>query len=120
MKKIVFVILAFCILIGNPALANIFSMLTGSDSGNAPGENMAVANNTIPIVDTTDKHLQKRLQEAQALIYEGRMLVKKGEQRNKKELITKGKIKKEIGEKQLVVIKRQMEEKKEQDHRDEW
>ena len=120
MKKLLVIILVFCILTVNPALANILSMFTGSDNSNTPNENMASGNNTIPIVDSTDKHLQKRLQEAQALIYEGRMLLKDGKQRNKKDLITKGKIKKEIGEKQLEIIKRQMEEKKEQDHRNEW
>ena len=74
----------------------------------------------IPIFDNVDKHIQKRREEAYKLVQEGKKLIKKGEKKNRQDLIVRGKIKKDIGEKQLQVLKEQAEDKKVQDHRDEW
>ena len=74
----------------------------------------------IPIIDKLDKHLSKRQEEAHRLIAEGRELIKKGEKKKNQDLIIKGQIKKEIGEKQLQTLKEQTESKKKEDENDHW
>ena len=76
--------------------------------------------NEILILDTIAKLIIKRKKEAQKLIMDGKELIKKGEKRKDKGLITKGQIKKEIGEKQLLILKEQADSKKKQDESDEW
>lgn len=74
----------------------------------------------IPIVDSTDKLIKKRQEEARKLIVEGKKLIKKGEKKKDQNLITKGQIKKGIGEKQLQSLKEQTENKKKQEQDDAW
>ena len=74
----------------------------------------------IKVIDSEDKLIQKRQKEARKLIEEGRELIKKGEKKNKKELITKGQIKKEIGEKQLELLQEQVKKKKTEDENYDW
>lgn len=118
-SRIILVAIIFVISTSNAAFANIFSKFASQDSNNDSKKQVDNANE-IPIIDSTDKLLQKRLQEAQSLIHEGRQLIKKGEISDRKDLITKGKLKREIGEKQVEAIRQQVKDKKEQDKRDEW
>ena len=74
----------------------------------------------IQVLDTTDKLFLKRREQAYKLILEGKELIKKGEKRNNQNLIVKGRIKKEIGEKQLKAIRGRIEDKKAEDKNDEW
>ncbi len=118
-SRIILIVIIFVISTADAAFANIFSKFASQDSNN-DSKKQADNVNAIPLIDTTDKLLQKRLQEAQSLIHEGRQLIKRGETSNRKDLITKGKIKEEIGSKQVEAIKQQVKDKKEQDKRDEW
>ena len=72
----------------------------------------------IPVRDNVYKLIQKRQKEAYRLIEEGKELIKKGEKRKNQKLISKGQIKKEIGEKQIALLKEQKENKRQSDH--EW
>lgn len=72
----------------------------------------------IPVRDNVYKLIQKRQKEAYKLIEEGKELIKKGEKRKNQKLISKGQIKKEIGEKQIALLKEQKENKRQSDH--EW
>ena len=115
MKKFLFI----CLLIllemlqwNVSAFANIFSM----DNASNVNQNDAKKTETIPVFFNADKHIQKRQQEAYSLVLEGNKLIKKGKKKNNKSLITKGQIKKEIGEKQLKLLKEQAEERKRQDN----
>ncbi|GEM_PF-4866365 len=73
-----------------------------------------------PVLDNIDKHILKRQEEAHKLITEGKGLIKKGEKRKNQDLITKGQIKKEIGEKQLHILKEQATGKKKEEANDHW
>lgn len=83
--------------------AGIFSMDNTSTVNQGQGE-MA---EEIPAFFNADKLIQKRQEEARRLIAEGRKLIEKGEKKKDQSLIAKGQIKKEIGEKQLAVLKEQ-------------
>ena len=72
----------------------------------------------IPVRDNVYKLIQKRQKEAYKLIEEGKELIKKGENRKNQKLISRGQIKKEIGEKQIALLKEQKENKRQSDH--EW
>lgn len=85
------------------ASAGIFSMDNTSTANQGQGE-MA---EEIPAFFNADKLIQKRQEEARRLIAEGRKLIEKGEKKKDQSLIAKGQIKKEIGEKQLAVLKEQ-------------
>ena len=74
----------------------------------------------IPVLDNIDKHILKRQEEAHKLITEGKNLIKQGEKRKRQDLITKGQIKKEIGEKQLQLLKEQAKDKKKEEANDHW
>ena len=74
----------------------------------------------ISVLDNIDKHILKRQEEAHKLITEGKKLIKQGEQRKKQDLIIKGQIKKEIGEKQLQLLKEQAKDKKKEEANDHW
>lgn len=60
---------------------------------------------------TSNKLISKRQDEARKLISEGNKLIKKGNKQNNKKLIVKGQIKKEIGQKQLKLLKEEAEDK---------
>ena len=66
----------------------------------------------IPAPLAADKILQRRQGEAHKLIMEGNKLIKKGKKKQDQNLITKGEIKKEIGEKQLQVLKKEIQNRK--------
>ena len=74
----------------------------------------------IPVQDSVDRLLQRRIREAHELINEGNILIRKGQKKKNNSLLTKGRIKKEIGEKQLQFLKGQSEDKKSQDKLDDW
>ena len=74
----------------------------------------------IPVLDNIDKHILKRQEEAHRLITEGKSLIKQGEKRKRQDLIIKGQIKKEIGEKQLQSLKEQAKDKKKEEANDHW
>ena len=107
-KKIILLILVLIFVQHDFAFANIFSMDYGNGSSGQPGQNA----DDIPVRNEAYKLVQKRKKEAQELIFEGRQLIKKGEKKKDKNLITKGQIKKEIGEKQLHVLKEQEQNNK--------
>ena len=108
-----------------PVSAGLFSMTKpqSQENSNSTGgsiQNMEQAGEEIPVFDTVDKMIIKRRDEAWKLVAEGRSLIEKGKRRNDKQLITKGQIKKEIGEKQLKALKEQAESKKEEDKSYGW
>ena len=105
--------------IQSKALAGFFTMDTqqGPKANNQEQSNGA---EEIPLRDNTYNLIQKRQQEAYELIFQGRELIKKGQKKNDEELITKGKIKKEIGEKQVKALKAQMEQNKNEDQNNGW
>ena len=70
----------------------------------------------IPVIFSADERIKKRQKEAYKLIEEGRQLVRKGQKKSDQNLIARGKIKKEIGKKQLELLKEQVEERKRQDN----
>ena len=102
----------------NFAYAGLFSMNKPLQKSSEPGQE--IKEEEIPIIDTADKSLIKRRAQAHKLIVEGRELIQKGEKKDNQKLIVKGKIKKEIGEKQLRLIREQIENKKAQDKNDNW
>ena len=126
-KKIIISIIClvlFCLFIC-PVSAGLFSMTKpqSQENSNSTGgsiQNMEQAGEEIPVFDTVDKMIIKRRDEAWKLVAEGRSLIEKGKRRNDKQLITKGQIKKEIGEKQLKALKEQAESKKEEDKSYGW
>ena len=85
-----------------------------SEGESEPGSDVS----NIPVRDNVYKLIQKRQKEAYRLIEEGKELIKKGEKRKNQKLISKGQIKKEIGEKQIALLKEQKENKRQSDH--EW
>lgn len=74
----------------------------------------------IKVLDSVDKLIIKRKKEAEKLVLEGNKLIKKGEKRNRKDLITKGQIKKDIGEKQLKILNNMNEDKRKEDESYDW
>jgi len=96
----------------NPATAGLFDGNQPSSSGNADPQ---AAVNNIPIRDAASKIIEKRTIQARELISEGLNLMREGEKKKDETLITKGRIKKEIGKKQLQVLKEQAEQKKKDD-----
>lgn len=116
--KNIFIVLMLLLLLAGPVFAGVFSK-------NKPtaGENPQVQENQaeeIQVSDSIDKLISKRQKEARELIAEGDKLIKKGQKKNKKNLITKGQIKKEIGEKQLELLNDQSEEKRAEDANYDW
>ena len=117
--KLIYVFLAivFFLIFSNPATAGLFdkSQPSSSSSGNAQ-----LPAGEIPIRDTTFQIMERRKIEAHKLISEGLEMMRKGEKKKDETLITKGRIKKEIGEKQLQVLKEQAEERKKEDKSYDW
>lgn len=98
-----------------PVLANWFSM----NNKQTPTPSPSIADE-IQVLDSIDRLILRRQKEAQKLIEEGKKLIEKGEKKNSQKIIVKGKIKKEIGEKQLFLLREQAENKKKESQRDEW
>lgn len=116
--KNIFIVLMLLLLLAGPVFAGIFSK-----NKPATGENPQVQENQteeIQVLDSIDKLILKRKKEARELIAEGNKLIKKGQKKNNKSLITKGQIKKEIGEKQLELLDDQTKEKKAEDANYDW
>ena len=107
-----FLTFVFIVVFSNPVFAGLFSKnkATSSSSGNAEP-----AADEIPLRDATYKMIERRKEEAHKLISEGLDLMREGEKKKDEALITKGRIKKEIGQKQLDVLKEQAEQKKKDD-----
>ena len=112
-----FLILMFFLFLLNPAIAGLFdkSQSSSSSSGNAQ-----LPADEIPIRDKTFQIMERRKIEAHKLISEGLEMMREGERKKNETLITKGRIKKEIGEKQLQVLKEQAEERKKEDKSYDW
>lgn len=89
--------------------AGLFSMENVSEAVSQGEPGMA---GEIPVFFNADKLIQKRQNEARKLIMEGKKLIQKGEKKKDQNLIAKGQIKKEIGEKQLQVLKEQIQTRK--------
>ena len=66
----------------------------------------------IPVFFSADKLIHKRQNEARELIFEGIKLIKRGEKKKDESLIAKGQIKKDIGRKQLEILKEQIQTRK--------
>ncbi len=116
MKNIILVFILILVL-SNPAYAGLFG--GGQPS---PGVSTETQTNTndIPIRDEASKIIEKRKLEARKLISEGLELMREGEKKKKESLITKGRIKKEIGEKQLEALKEQAKMKEKEDQSYGW
>ena len=99
--------------------ANIFSMDNYGLDGDANGKQNE-KKDEIPIFLKADKLIQKRREEARKLITEGQKMIKQGEKKNNKSLITKGQIKKEIGQKQLEVLKEQTKIREQENNGSAW
>ena len=109
--KILFFILLLNVSFIPFAHAGFFGMtMPNQMSGVIDMQNSAVEE--IPVRDSAYNLIQKRRQEAQKLIVEGRDLIRKGEKNRNKNLLIKGQLKKEIGEKQLKVLKEQEVERR--------
>ena len=113
MKKFLFRIFVLIFVSG-------FLLSVNAQLGAQNQPNQMRKNDEIQVLDKADKILRKRREEAYKLITEGKELIKKGEKRNRQDLITKGNIKKEIGENQLKSLKEQTHKKKEEDQSYEW
>ena len=121
MKKSLIFIILFLLLLSKPiiACAGLFTMtMNPAPSSNANQQTPGLQE--IPVQDNADKLIERRKMEAYKLINEGRALIKKGEQKEDQQLITRGQIKKEIGEKRLKLLKGQAEDKKKLDEGDGW
>ncbi|MBI3591307.1 MAG: hypothetical protein HY094_08040 [Candidatus Melainabacteria bacterium] len=118
LEKIICVVV-FLLFIPNIAFAGFFTMNAVPPAGHNTGGQSAQIEE-IPVQDSQDRLIQKRREEAHKLVAEGKELIKKGEKRKNQSLIIKGKIKKEIGEKQLKLLKEQVENKKKEDSHDGW
>lgn len=105
---IVLVLSIVCII--RPAQAGLFSMDSAEHEQSLQDPNSMASE--IPVFFNADKLIQKRQNEARELILEGRKLIQQGEKKKNEKLIAKGHIKKEIGEKQLEVLKEQIENRK--------
>ena len=130
--KIVFnilVVLYSILILSDAAFAGWFGMSSGNQSTvkqstekneqETQGQYPVMAQE-IPVLDNIDKYILKRQEEAHKLIAEGKNLIKQGEQRKKQDLIIKGQIKKEIGEKQLQLLKEQAKDKRKEEANDHW
>ena len=112
-----FLTIAFLVIFSNPVIAGFFgtNQISSSSSGNTQ-----LTTDDIPIRDEAFKIMERRKMEAHKLISEGLGLMREGEKKNNETLITKGRIKKEIGTKQLQVLKEQAEQKKKEDKSYGW
>ena len=112
-----FLTIAFLVIFSNPVIAGFWgtNQISSSSSGNTQ-----LTTDDIPIRDEAFKIMERRKMEAHKLISEGLGLMREGEKKNNETLITKGRIKKEIGTKQLQVLKEQAEQKKKEDKSYGW
>ena len=112
--KLVYIFLVFvcCLAFLNSAEAGLFSK---NQTSSGETDNVQQSPDEIPVRDAAFKIIEKRKMEAQKLISEGLHLMREGEKKKDEDLITKGRIKKEIGQKQLQVLKEQSEQKKKED-----
>ena len=107
-----FLMMVLLLISSNPAIAGLFNKNQPSSSSSGNTQQTA---DDIPIRDAAFKMIERRKQEAHKLISEGLELMREGEKKKDEVLITKGRIKKEIGQKQLEVLKEQAEQKKKDD-----
>ena len=112
-----FLILMFLLFLLNPAIAGLFDKIQPSSSSSGNSQSPA---DEIPIRDKTFQIMERRKIEAHKLVSEGLEIMREGEKKKDETLITKGRIKKEIGEKQLQVLKEQAEERKKEDKSYDW
>ncbi len=108
----ILLILIGSLIFSNPATAGLFSKSQPSSSSSGNAQLLA---DEIPIRDEAFKIMERRKIEAHKLISEGLEIMREGEKKKDETLITKGRIKKEIGKKQLQVLKEQAEQKKKDD-----
>ena len=111
-----FLVVILLLSFSNQAIAGLF----GASSSSSSSGSQQVATEEIPIRDKTSKIMERRSIEARKLISEGLSLMREGEKKKDETLITKGRIKKEIGQKQLQVLKEQAEQKKKEDQSYGW
>ena len=100
-----FFVTAFIILLCLISFTNVFASVFSKNKTQEAQEE-------IPAPLAADKILQRRQDEAHKLIMEGNQLIKKGKKKQDQNLITKGEIKKEIGEKQLQLLKEEIQNRK--------
>lgn len=113
----IFLAVVYFLIFSSPVIAGLFDKnqaLLSSSSGNMQSAD------EIPIRNQASKIMERRKEEAHKLVSEGLELMREGERKKNETLITKGRIKKEIGEKQLKVLKEQAEEKKKEDKNYDW
>ena len=113
----VFFVIIFLLSFSNQAIAGLFGKNTSSSSGSGGEQTLT---EEIPIRDAAFKMMEKRKIEARKLVSEGLELMREGEKKKNETLITKGRIKKEIGQKQLQVLKEQSEERKKEEQSYGW
>ena len=114
---ILLIIVIGSLIFSSPVVAGLFgkNQTSSSSSGNAQSPA-----DEIPIRDEAFKIMEKRKIEARKLISDGLELMRQGEKKKDETLITKGRIKKEIGQKQLEVLKEQAEQKKKEEKSYGW
>ncbi len=121
MKKALFFVILFClILFPSYAYAGLFSMDKLPQENTSGASGPPIQTDEIPVFDKTDILIQKRLEEAHKLIFEGNKMIIKGEKRKDHALAVKGRIKKEIGEKIVKQLRDQAEQKKIEESKDGW
>ena len=119
LKLVLFLVLSLFLSLQSIAFGSFFSMDQKPKESKSDKQASSIVEE-IPVFDSTDRLIQKRKEEAHKLITEGRGLIKKGEKKKDQTLITRGQIKKEIGEKQLKLLKEQAAIKKNEDKSDGW
>ena len=108
MKKNIYILLIALSTSPLPSYAGLFSM---NNQPSSPPQNQGEMTEQINVFFNADKQMQKRKDEAYKLIEEGKKLIKKGEKSKNQQLTTKGYIKKEIGEKQVQLLRQQLKER---------
>ncbi len=121
MKRTLFFVISFClILFPSYVHAGFFSMDKPPQENTSGASGPPVQTDEIQVFDKTDIFIQKRLEEAHKLIFEGNKMIIKGEKRKDQSLAMKGRIRKEIGEKIVKQLRDQAEQKKTEESKDGW
>ena len=110
-------VLAWFLTFSNTAIAGLFNKNYSNSSSSGDAQSIT---DEIPVRDEAFKIMEKRKVEAHKLISEGLKLMREGEKKKNETLTIRGRIKKEIGEKQLQVLKEQAEQKKKEDKNYDW
>lgn len=122
MKRTLLFVILFCLILFPSCVhaGGFFSMDKPPQESTSGASGPPVQTDEIQVFDKTDIFIQKRLEEAHKLIFEGNKMIIKGEKRKDQSLAVKGRIRKEIGEKIVKQLREQAEQKKVEESKDGW